>query len=190
MYLSRITWDTKATRNPYEVHRALWEGFPGLNDANRPFLYRIRRDSRDRAVDALVQSTIEPRPPRDARCRILGLKTFDPRPSSGQVLRFLLCANPVKRLSRERCRVPLGREDQQIDWLAGKLAPCARVLEAHVTARKDLCFRKRSIAGKIVTVTFTGFLQVEDPDELVGRICDGIGPAKAFGCGLLSVARV
>ena len=59
-----------------------------------------------------------------------------------------------------------------------------------MTARKDLCFRKRSIAGKIVTVSFTGFLQVEDPDELVGRICDGIGPAKAFGCGLLSVARV
>jgi len=38
-------------------------------------------------------------------------------------------------------------------------------------------------------VEFNGVLQVEDPVALADRIADGIGPAKAYGFGLLTLAR-
>jgi CRISPR-associated protein Cas6/Cse3/CasE subtype I-E len=37
-------------------------------------------------------------------------------------------------------------------------------------------------------VQFDGYLQVIDPDKLLTALRQGIGPAKAFGCGLLSLA--
>lgn len=42
----------------------------------------------------------------------------------------------------------------------------------------------------VVTVTFEGVLNVIDPDRLVMLLENGIGPAKAFGCGLLLVRRL
>ena len=36
-------------------------------------------------------------------------------------------------------------------------------------------------------VQFEGVLQVNQPVAFVETLCNGIGSAKAFGCGLLSV---
>ena len=38
-------------------------------------------------------------------------------------------------------------------------------------------------------VRFNGLLQVTDPEKLMQAVRNGIGPAKAFGFGLLSLAR-
>ena len=46
-----------------------------------------------------------------------------------------------------------------------------------------------SRGGKLVTATFEGVLHVRDPDRLAALLENGIGPAKAFGCGLLLVRR-
>jgi CRISPR system Cascade subunit CasE len=46
-------------------------------------------------------------------------------------------------------------------------------------------------ANRLVTlagVLFEGLLEVTDPDNLRLAIREGIGPGKAIGCGLLSVA--
>ena len=40
------------------------------------------------------------------------------------------------------------------------------------------------------TVDFSGVLTVTDPDRFRSALTTGIGPAKAFGCGLLLVRRV
>jgi len=45
------------------------------------------------------------------------------------------------------------------------------------------------MAGKIQSVGFQGILQVAKPTILKEIIINGIGPAKAFGCGLLSLAK-
>ena len=42
---------------------------------------------------------------------------------------------------------------------------------------------------KLFSVQFDGVLQVVDTERLVQAIGAGIGSGKAFGCGLLSVAR-
>ena len=41
---------------------------------------------------------------------------------------------------------------------------------------------------RFLSVRFEGLLQVSDPDRFVGAIRSGIGSAKGFGFGLLSVA--
>jgi CRISPR system Cascade subunit CasE len=50
-------------------------------------------------------------------------------------------------------------------------------------------FKKRGI--KISTLDFNGVLEVTDPGIFIQEaLYKGIGPAKAFGCGLLSLARI
>ena len=72
-----------------------------------------------------------------------------------------------------------------------KLDVSAR-LEALIIANcLPLYFKKSNanMAGKIQPVSFQGILQVTKPTSLKKMIVNGIGPAKAFGCGLLSLAR-
>ena len=50
-------------------------------------------------------------------------------------------------------------------------------------------FKKRGI--KISTLDFQGVLEVTEPEVFIrDALYKGIGPAKAFGCGLLSLARI
>ena len=86
------------------------------------------------------------------------------------------------------CRVPLIVEEQQLQWLYRKLHNVASIEAAVIHAQRPLYFRKDGKAGKIVTVTFDGLLRVLDPALLWLQMQHGIGPAKSFGCGLLSVS--
>lgn len=86
--------------------------------------------------------------------------------------------------------MPLIREDGQREWLARKLDGAARVEAASVLAHPPLYFRKAGAAGKLLTATFEGLLRVADPEALRQLLKKGIGPAKAFGCGLLLVRRL
>jgi CRISPR system Cascade subunit CasE len=122
-------------------------------------------------------------------CVILRKKAFAPALKTQDSLRFLLCANPIKRLVKERCRVPLIDEDQLIAWLRQKLTDAAVLENADIIEKRNLYFRKDGKAGKIVTVTFSGQIAVSDPVRMHTVLEKGIGPAKAFGCGLLSLAR-
>jgi CRISPR system Cascade subunit CasE len=47
--------------------------------------------------------------------------------------------------------------------------------------------------GKVIqysTLDITGELSVTDPDLLLEKLNQGIGPAKSFGCGLMLVKRI
>jgi len=191
MYLSKCAVRPADVRNPYLVHKAIWTLFPDMPEADRPFLYRLDPARRGRDVSVLLQSECEPAPVADSRCRLIaGPKPMRLTLGAGQTLRFAVCANPTKRLSKQRCRVPLIDEDELHQWLAGKLAGAAEVLESQIVGRRHLHFRKGSRCGKVVAVTFAGALTVSDPDRLVDVVRHGIGPAKSFGCGLLSLARL
>jgi CRISPR system Cascade subunit CasE len=41
-----------------------------------------------------------------------------------------------------------------------------------------------------VPVTFEGLLRVTDGNAFVSLLKNGLGPAKAFGCGLMLVKRI
>ncbi|MFJ9716133.1 type I-E CRISPR-associated protein Cas6/Cse3/CasE [Streptomyces sp. NPDC101213] len=68
--------------------------------------------------------------------------------------------------------------------------------ELSVGAQQNLSFDKsRNTGGNrrgkpvtLVTVTFDGRLEVTDPDALRRTLTQGIGRAKAYGCGLITLA--
>lgn len=191
MYLSEILMEAKLARNPYEIHRHLWRLFPDMPEDKRSFLYRVSYGKDNEPLRILMQSLYEPSAFVDAKgCVILRKKPFNPMLKEKDSLRFILCANPTKRLSKERCRVPLIDEDQLIEWLQKKLENAASVEHAEIVEKRNLYFRKNGKAGKIVTTMFGGQINVSDPERMRAILENGVGPAKAFGCGLMLVRRV
>ena len=207
MFLSRVEIPWQMARNPYDLHRQLWRLFPGeerecrSNDAEarQGFLFRVEDRRTGQPARLIVQSRSAPEPTNGLV--ISGSREFSPQPQPGQRLAFILTANPVKTISdaqrdakpgkqSEKCRVPLIKDEDRSLWLARKLAGTATIEANNILPHAPLHFRKGNRGGKLVTVTFDGILQVSDPLRLVSLIENGIGPAKAFGCGLLLMRRI
>jgi len=190
-----------ACRNPYEIHRALWKLFPEDVEAKRDFLFRVGQVDRN-CAEVLMQSIREPQISSSA-ARILACREYPLSLQPGQRLRFMLVANPVKMINDEggrknaegdlkKCRVPLVRDEDQRAWIERKFQDAASLDTLVIDPVFPLRFRKgkEDRAGKIQPVNFQGVLSVKEADALLELVGTGIGPAKAFGCGLLSLARV
>ena len=183
--------------------------------ARQGFLYRIETQGTGRSARLLLQS--RQAPTYIEGVTLLASKPFDPAPVEGQRLAFVLTANPTKtvvdalsenkpdKLMRHQeklaqrpdkksrppsCRVPLIKEEDQRAWLARKLGMAAELEGIKILPHPPLYFRKGNRAGKLVTCTFEGVLRVTSAEALRAMLENGIGPAKAFGCGLLLVRRV
>ncbi len=98
-------------------------------------------------------------------------------------------------------RVDLRREEDQLAWLARRAQASGFSLLTNrlVPADREV-LATQADAGSLVrgwsrnltfgTVLFEGTLQVTETGRFREGIIGGIGPAKAFGCGLLSIAPV
>ena len=53
----------------------------------------------------------------------------------------------------------------------------------------QMYFRKGNCGDKLATATVEGMLRVSNPDRLTILLENGVGSAKAFGCGLLLARR-
>jgi len=207
MFLSRVELPWEAVRNPYDIHRHLWRLFPGAarelrasgDDIRQGFLYRIESQGTGRPARMLLQSHRSP--VRAEGMALLASKSFDPAPSMGQRLAFVLTANPVKTIvdgQRDtkaakrsvKCHVPLIKEEDLRAWLARKLSSAAELENVEILPHPPLYFRKGNRAGKLATCTFEGVLHVAAAAVLRELLENGVGPAKAFGCGLLMVRRL
>jgi CRISPR system Cascade subunit CasE len=196
MYLSKVQLDWKDTRNPYDWHRALWRLFPDQPQETRAFLFRVEQQRLGQGALILLQSPTAPNP-YDAAVRVVAEpKRLDlAELPEGISLRFRLIANVIKTIrdaqDPERpVRVPLVKEEQQMEWLERKFADAAGIETATVTPNPPLFFKRNGQAGKLVTTTFDGRLRVLDLGAFQHLLENGIGAAKSFGCGLLSVARI
>ena len=207
MFLSRVEIPWEFARNSYDLHRQLWRLFPGEEKETRSngeelrqgFLFRIEDNSTGRPARLLVQSR---RAPEAASGVVLvGTREIQPQPVVGQRLAFLLTANPVKTVTdaqrdakpgkkSEKCRVPLIKEEDQREWIARKLASAGEIEIVSVLPHAPIYFRKGNRGGKLATVTFDGVLRVSEPTRMTELLGNGIGHAKAFGCGLLLVRRL
>ena len=207
MFLSRIEIPWEFARNPYNFHRQLWRLFPGEEKETRSngeesrqgFLFRIEDNPTGRPARLLVQSRRAPE--TASELIVVGTREFQPQPVAGQRLAFLLTANPVKTIidtqrevkqgkQSEKCRVPLIKEEDQREWIARKLASAGEIEAASILPHAPIHFRKGNRGGKLATATFDGVIQVRDPIALTSFLENGIGHAKAFGCGLLLVRRI
>ncbi len=206
MFLSRVEIPWEFSRNPYDLHRQLWRLFPGEEKETRSnneelrqgFLFRTEDNPTGRPARLLVQSR---RSPEAASGVVLvGTREFQPHPVAGQRLAFILTANPVKTITdaqreakpgkkSEKCRVPLIKEEEQREWIARKLTDAGEIEAVNLLPHVPIYFRKGNRGGKLVSVTFEGVLRVSDPTRMAELLDNGIGHAKAFGCGLLLVRR-
>jgi CRISPR system Cascade subunit CasE len=131
--------------------------------------------------------------------------------AAGTVLKFRLRANPTRKIDtktgsdgvkRNGKRVELRTEDEQIAWLRRKAAtggfeivsvqasvgvPDIRVTnEAEVRGLRSREQEKKPLT--FASVLFEGKLRVTDKEKFRWTLGSGIGTAKAYGFGLLSIA--
>lgn len=213
LYLSRLVLNPASRRvrrdlgDPYELHRTVMGGFEGWREAAGA-LHRLEMTTGGGLV-LLVQSVESPDwsalteggylPAAEA---LAGwdnpaVKAFDPAPRVGDVLRFRLRANPTvkkKRDGRLSNRVPLVRAEEQAAWLARQgeqhgFDLLQLEMRDEQTEEGRVRSQEASPALKVFSVQFDGLLRVRDEAGLARAVRQGIGPAKAFGCGLLSLAR-
>jgi CRISPR system Cascade subunit CasE len=114
---------------------------------------------------------------------------------------FRLKANTTKRLSgkgpsgsesNKGKRVPVRGDDARREWLARHAAAAGFRCDVVSVKVSELAPEGRS-SGKRVTFAgamFDGILEVEDAAKFRLALEHGVGPAKAYGFGLLSIAAV
>lgn len=135
-------------------------------------------------------------------------RPFLDRLENGQRWEFRLKANPVRKVRKDKGRRPdesvVGTlqghvtVEQQVEWLVSRA-------EAHgfelpldanetpaviVSQRNREVFRRGSDEVTLSTAVYDGTLTVTDADLMRAALCQGIGRAKGFGCGLLTIAPV
>ncbi len=179
--------------NPYVQHAELASCFEG----DPRFLYRLEPEAADGLATLLVQSNTEPRwiasdllgqlspQMRASKEFALGLTT-------GTVLRFRVRANPTVKRDGKR-RAVIG-ETSLVEWLERKLGAigarlCGAVVipEGPLRAARSEPHGRRSMTFS--SVRFEGEVEVVDPEMFRLGVEAGIGSAKAFGFGLVSLAR-
>lgn len=204
MYLSKVQLGWEHAKNPYELHKALWQLFPDRPDENRSFLFRVENVVKNQSAQLLMQSV--DKPVSVAKVGLLAYKELSLNFHEGQLLRFRLRANPIKaikdiekgtverkgKIYTRTVRVPLIREEQQQEWLERKLKDVALLQSLHIQRELAINFRKdkEQRIGKVQPVLFDGIFQVSNPVALIQIVEQGIGQGKAFGCGMLSLAKL
>jgi len=204
VYLSRIELDTrrrntmvKLLASPHVVHavvencftrpagvaktRSLWriDDLAGkkyllvLSEEKPDFSHMIgeycREDAKgeSRSYDKLLQSVQE-----------------------GSTYSFKLVANPVKEMNNKK--VGLYSVEEQVTWLVRKAEANGFSLDVNalrVSPVEKMEFVRKVSDPKVIInkVMYEGLLEVTDVDRFIGALTQGIGRAKAYGCGLLTI---
>lgn len=116
--------------------------------------------------------------------------------AEGQCYRFRFCGNPVHSIKESGSGgrgkvVPHITAAQQEDWFRKKSETAGFMPEPFSVVQRDV--RKFSRQGKLVTLhtaVFEGILQIKDVEAFKTAMVSGIGRAKSYGCGLLTLARL
>jgi CRISPR system Cascade subunit CasE len=212
MFLSKLALNPRSRQarrelaDPYQLHRTVLAAFPdeaegGLGRVS----FRVDTDRCTGLSTVLVQSAAAPdwsglRAAGDYLLADPESKEFAPSFQRGRQLFFRLRANPT--VKREGKRHAWLREEDQVAWLqrkargegknsrpAGFEVLSVRVVPEGVRrGRKGNGPDRRDLS--LFSVLFEGILAVTDPDAFHDTLVQGIGSGKAFGFGLLSLARV
>ncbi len=219
MYLSRLTLldhpdvgrILHRLKDAYREHQMLWELFEPDPDAERDFLYR-----RDIHQGRLRYFLLSCRPPVNplGLWRIDPPKPFEPRLHRGQQLAFMLRANPVvsregkrhdiimdrkrqlgwKHLQvNERIPLPVLIQQAGLAWLERRSGEHGFSFDEAAVSVEGYRQHRNRRGGREIrfsTLDFTGLLAVTEPDVFHKALVEGIGPAKAFGCGLMLVRKI
>ncbi|SEA61171.1 CRISPR system Cascade subunit CasE [Bowdeniella nasicola] len=122
--------------------------------------------------------------------------------TAGQRFSFRLAANPVRRsmsdASQGRGKVYAHvTAEQQRQWLIDRqeaigisfLESLDAMPNVQLTQRERMVFHRKGARVTIAKAVFEGSFEVRDADMLREALTRGIGRAKAYGCGLMTLAQ-
>lgn len=214
MYLSLLELNLQSRRvqkelaNRYELHRTLMHAFKDQSFEKERLLFRLEIIHGSARI--LVQSQNEPDWSFFNEEKVFqtylsrlnpDIKTFSPRFFTGQKLLFRLLANPSCRKAIYKDdnghgkRIGLYTEEEQLRWIEKKgsqngFVPVDVSIQSMGTIHGTKNEGKEKHIIKIPCIQYDGLLEVSDLVEFEHGLQTGIGPAKGFGCGLLSLAVV
>lgn len=216
MFLTRFRINTnrrgarKLLTSPQAMHAAVLGGFPGHVPAEEGSRVLWRRDGSGHDQQLYIVSPDKPDLthlveqagwPTTETWQTRDYAEFLSSLRSGQRWAFRLTANPTHNVrlphQKDTRRVGHVTVEQQRQWLlrrsgrAGFQATTGTSGEPDLTVhdRHTYTFQRGNGQVTLRVVTYDGQLEVTDPDALRAALTAGIGHAKAYGCGLLTLAR-
>ncbi len=215
MYLSRMHLNTrrrgtaKLLSSPQAMHAATMSAFPPGAIGDGRVLWRV-----DRTPEATSLYLLSPTVPSFEHLQEQAgwanreswiIRDYAPvlgAVAIGRRFSFRLAANPVRVVTGEdgiKRRAAHVTAAQQLGWLlerADRLGvrfpddPEGGSPSVAVTRRETLRFKRGTRRVTVARSQYDGLLEVVDPDALRAALTDGVGKAKAYGCGLLTLAPV
>jgi CRISPR system Cascade subunit CasE len=217
MYLSRIRPASHTDQlrrlahiaggGQYRMHQAVWKLFERDPDAKRDFLYR--QEGQADKLSFLVLSLR--RPGNDDGLWEVQTKEYAPRLRTGQRLHFSIRVNPVIKRRDEKGRqlrhdlvMDLKKNGADPDQTQAELVQqAARQWLGARTVHNGFELTESSLIGEAYrqwrfvgkngrkisfsSIDCSGVLTIADTDRFEKALTRGIGPEKAFGCGLLLI---
>lgn len=196
-----------AIADVHHLHRTVMDGYQHHipdHDTAQPrallnVLYTCRTNT-DGTINILTQS---PHSPNWFALANTGALAATPQQwttpttfAEGQSLQFQLTANPSRRSAHTKRRRSIAGRDEQLAWLQRRGTHAGFTIAQADTAQlpavrshtKSKPAEQRDTTADIFAINpvqYRGILTVTDPIKLAHSILAGIGPAKAYGCGLL-----
>jgi len=215
MYLTRFQLNPrrrggmKLISSPHAMHAAVLAGFPDPEPTDEGrILWRL-----DVNGPRAVLYVVSPAEPDFTHLVEQGgwpsthsweSKSYRPlleRIRAGQYYAFRLTANPVHsvRIGDATRGKPLGHVtvSQQEKWLLDRqeragfsVGATPETQTMTLTDRRTLVFRRGEGTVTLRVASYEGTLMVTDRDRFVTTLTHGLGRARGYGCGLLTVAAV
>jgi CRISPR system Cascade subunit CasE len=216
MHLTRfdINAARRAARNllasPQRIHAAVLSGFPPGKEKAEDGRVLWRLDQNQHQVTLYIVSPHKP----DLTHLVESVgwpssqgwetRAYTPLLAAlkeGDQWAFRLTANPTiyKRVNADSTKTQrLGHVtvSQQTNWLLSRTERYGFTVPLGVGDEPDVAIRRRGTTSfvrqggtvTLRTAVFEGRLRVSDPETLRETLVRGIGPAKGYGCGLLTLA--
>ncbi len=206
----------KLLGSPQAMHAAVLAGFARPEDHARPGARTLWRLDRGSQRETLLYIVSPGRPDLTHLVEQAGwptTETWETRSytplldslAASQVWAFRLTANPT-RDGRKAAGAPDTQRfgcvtaDQQTAWLSERSKRHGFTIAEQADGGLNLVVRERqslTFARKrgerpvtLATAGYDGVLRVEDPERFRHVLSNGLGHARAYGCGLLTLARV
>lgn len=202
MFLNKIELDLNKTKtilalkNPNLIHGALASNFPG-----EKFLWRI--DTLGSVRNLLILSerelSLEPIQNQFGKEEIpAGRVDYSPvleRAVDGSCWKFRIKANPVRRAVNEKTLKSsyfhYMNDADRLEWLKSRAEKNGfDVVKADIRSCETLRFYRQNRMITLSCVTFEGILKVIDEEKFRTILEKGLGHGKAYGLGLMSLARL
>lgn len=211
VYLSSIrpvdpAWQILPGTDVGEMHKQVWEFFPGLDRGQRPFLFRMARGQ------VYVQSSVPPVAPEGWK---MDMRRIEHYLEEGLQFQFMLLVYPTvtiegrrrgvvshqryllkQKFGNDLSSMPSGADIMMTalsTWMERQGQKRGFKLESlNITAAMDMSFEnsKQHLIG-FQAYDLLGVLTVTDPEVFRTKaIIGGLGKGKAFGFGMLMLRRI